>query len=61
MFSSLNFMPTVKVPFSRIFFGPEIFQTIYTCFIINILSLWLNYKKKVITKTTPPPENTNSY
>ena len=47
MFSSLNFMPTVKVPFSHIFFGPEIFQTIYTCYIISILSLWLKYKNKV--------------
>ena len=46
MFSSLNFMPTVKVPFSHIFVGPEIFQTIYTCYIISILSLWLKYKNK---------------
>ena len=46
MFSNLNFMPTVKVPFSHIFFGPEIFQTIYTCYIISILWLWLKYKNK---------------
>ena len=30
----------------NIFFGPEIFQTIYTCYIISILSLWLQYKKQ---------------
>ena len=39
-------MPTVKVPFSHIFFGPEIFQTIYTYYIISILSLLLKYKNK---------------